>query len=131
MKSNNKLTHFEPMFPLISILSAISHRILQKQPPGVFYEKNIPKYFAKSTGKHLCQSLFFNKVVGLRPEFCEKFKNTFFTEHFWTTASEKSLVGWIFDIPQYICIFVKYINGIFETRLTRKWKGCYSVFNTG
>ena len=28
--------------------------------------------FAKFTGKHLCQSLFFNKVVGFRP---------FFTEH--------------------------------------------------
>ena len=25
------------------------------------------KYFAKFTGKHLCQSLFFNKVAGLRP----------------------------------------------------------------
>ena len=23
--------------------------------------------FAKFTGKHLCQSLFFNKVAGLRP----------------------------------------------------------------
>ena len=25
------------------------------------------KTFAKFTGKHLCQSLFFNKVAGLRP----------------------------------------------------------------
>ena len=25
------------------------------------------KVFAKITGKHLCQSLFFNKVAGLRP----------------------------------------------------------------
>ena len=25
------------------------------------------KIFAKLTGKHLCQSLFFNKVAGLRP----------------------------------------------------------------
>ena len=51
---------------------------------------------AKFTGKHLCQSLFFNKVVGLRDatllkketlaqvfscEVCEIFKNTFFIEH--------------------------------------------------
>ena len=28
--------------------------------------KGIPKNFAKFTGKHLCQSLFFNKVAGLR-----------------------------------------------------------------
>ena len=49
----------------------------------------------------MCQSLFFNKVVGLRPEtikketlakvfsceFCEISKNTFFTEHLWATSS--------------------------------------------
>ena len=46
----------------------------------------------------MCQSLFFNKVSGLfikkeaLPQvfscgFCEIFKNTFFTEHVWTTAS--------------------------------------------
>ena len=35
----------------------------------------------------MCQSLFFNKVAGLRPcEFCEITKKTFFTEHLWKTA---------------------------------------------
>ena len=29
--------------------------------------KGVLKNFAKFTGKHLCQSLFFNKVSGLRP----------------------------------------------------------------
>ena len=53
--------------------------------------------FPKFLGKHLCQSLFFNKVAGLRKkktltrvfscEFCEILNNTFFTEHLWTTAS--------------------------------------------
>ena len=33
----------------------------------VFCEKGAPKNFAKFTGKHLCQSLLFNKVTGLRP----------------------------------------------------------------
>ena len=33
--------------------------------------------FSKFTGKHLCQSFFFNKVAGA----------TYFTEHLWTTAS--------------------------------------------
>ena len=28
--------------------------------------KGVLKNFAKFTGKHLCQSLFFNKVAGLR-----------------------------------------------------------------
>ena len=39
---------------------------LQKQQPEVFHKKATLKNFAKFTGKHLCQSLFFNKVAGLR-----------------------------------------------------------------
>ena len=73
---------------------------LQKQPPEVFCKKHFLKNFAKFTGKHMCQSLFFNKVAGglhfIKKEtlahvfsfqFCEISKNTFFTEHLWTTAS--------------------------------------------
>ena len=47
--------------------------------------------FTKFTGKHLYQSLFYNKVPGERLvfscEFCAISKNTFLTEHLWTTAS--------------------------------------------
>ena len=32
--------------------------------PEVFCEKGVLRNFAKFTGKHLCQSLFFNKVAG-------------------------------------------------------------------
>ena len=39
----------------------------QKQPSEVFCKKSVLKNFAKFTEKHLCQSLFFNKVAGLRP----------------------------------------------------------------
>ena len=35
--------------------------------PQVFYKKGFPRNFAKLAGKHLCQSLFFNKVAGLGP----------------------------------------------------------------
>ena len=35
--------------------------------PEVFCEKGFLRNFVKFTGKHLCQSLFFNKVAGLRP----------------------------------------------------------------
>ena len=38
---------------------------LQKQPPEVFYKKVSLKNFAKFTGKHLRQTLFFNKVADL------------------------------------------------------------------
>ena len=65
----------------------------------------------------MCQSIFFNKVAGFRPptlskhththththtksgtggfscELCEISKNTFFTEHLWTTASVQSMFG--------------------------------------
>ena len=34
----------------------------------MFCKKGVLKIFAKFTGKHICQSLFFNKVAGLRPE---------------------------------------------------------------
>ena len=73
--------------------------VFQKQPPEVFCKKGVLRNFTKFTGKHLCQSLFFNKVTDLRPacnfikketpaqvfssEFCEISKNSFFTEHIW------------------------------------------------
>ena len=61
--------------------------------PEVLRKKDVLKNFAKFTGKHLYQSLFFNKVASLQAcdfikketlaqvfscEFCEIFKNTFF-----------------------------------------------------
>ena len=70
-------------------------------------EKGALKNFAKFTRKHLCQSLFSNKVAGLRPatllkkeilahmsscEFWQIFMSTFFTEHLRTTASKLSLI---------------------------------------
>ena len=52
-----------------SFMSYISKSMihLQKQPPEVFY-KGVLENFAKLTGKHLPQSLFFSKVAGPRPE---------------------------------------------------------------
>ena len=50
----------------------------------MFCKKGAHRNFAKFTGKHLCQSLFFNKVAGLGTlaqvfscEFCESSKNNF------------------------------------------------------
>ena len=37
---------------------------MQKQRPEVFCKKGV---FTKFNEKHLCQSLFLNKTVGLRP----------------------------------------------------------------
>ena len=39
----------------------------QKQPPEVRYEKIFFRNFTEFTGKHLRQSLFFNKIAGFNP----------------------------------------------------------------
>ena len=46
----------------VKILSFIS----RSNRLEVFCKKDVLKNFAKFTGKQLCQSLFFNKVAGLR-----------------------------------------------------------------
>ena len=44
----------------------VKKMFLLKQPPEVFGKKAVLRNFAKFTRKHLCQSLFFNKVTGLQ-----------------------------------------------------------------
>ena len=67
---------------------------LQKQPPKVFFEESLIRNFAKFEGKHLCESLFFNKVVGLSPATllkvtlaqvfsCEFYKTPFLQNSSW------------------------------------------------
>ena len=86
----------------VIVSDSLNHRVkvcLQR----CSFKKGVLRNFAKFTGKHLCQSLFFNKVAGLRPatllekketlaqvfswEFYEIYKNTFFTEHLCASAS--------------------------------------------
>ena len=48
----------------------------------VFCKKGVLRNFAKLIGKHLCQSLFFNKVAACFPVNFAKFLRTpFLTEH--------------------------------------------------
>ena len=69
-----------------------SYEIVRSSHPEVFCKKSVLRIFPKFTGKHLCQSLFFNKAAGLRPatllkketlaqvfscEFCKIPKNNF------------------------------------------------------
>ena len=64
-------------------------------------KESVLRNFAKFTGKHLCQSIFLNKIAGLiflnkvaglrlvqvfSCEFYEISKNAFFIEHLWATA---------------------------------------------
>ena len=41
--------------------------IFRSNRQEVFHKKGVHKNFTKFAGKSLCQSLFFNKVAGLRP----------------------------------------------------------------
>ena len=98
-------------FTLNSFLAMkLSHR-------RCFVKKGVLKNFAKLTGKHLCQSLFLNKVAGracnfikkeslaqvFSCEFCEFFKNTFFTEHLRVTASETELLSELSFSWNFLC----------------------------
>ena len=80
--------HIPPNVQRISV--QISKRRYSR--PDVFCKEGVLINFTKFTGKHLCQNLFLNKVVGPQPaqvaqvlscEFCEISKNTFFIEHLW------------------------------------------------
>ena len=72
--------------------------ITQEAVVQVLCKKGALRNFAKFTGKHLCQSLFFNKVAGLRPatllkkrfwhmrfpvNFAKFQRTSFLTEHLW------------------------------------------------
>ena len=76
--------------------------MLQKHPPVVFYKNSALKNLAQFTGKHLCQSLFFDKVAGISPatllkkNLCHRcfpvyFATPFSIEYLWTTASFASI----------------------------------------
>ena len=44
-----------------------TRKIIQKQPPKVFYKKGVLENLTKFVVKHPCRSLFFNKIACLRP----------------------------------------------------------------
>ena len=44
----------------------LQQRCMRSSHMKVFCKTGVLRYFAKFTGKHLCQGLFFNKVAGLR-----------------------------------------------------------------
>ena len=51
----------------VVLFEIFAELISRSSRPEVFFEKRVLKNFAKFTGKHLCQSLFFKKVAGVRP----------------------------------------------------------------
>ena len=39
----------------------------EEEPPQVLHEKSVLKNFSKPTERNLCQSLYINKITGLKP----------------------------------------------------------------
>ena len=94
---------FQPVL-FLNFLSLVNHggrhfyssqnlRTLRSIRPEVFCKKGVLRNLERFTEKHLCQSLFFNKVAGLSLqvfpcEFCEIYKNIFFYRTLLVAASE-------------------------------------------
>ena len=75
-------------------------------------KKGVLRNFVKFTGKHLCQSLFFNKVAGLRRGFfCYEFAPYFWGTSLWehlNLSFEKALLSLIIHFKgtftyRYLC----------------------------
>ena len=81
----NRIIYPCQTFLLFKVTSALGNT--RRTCQEVFCRKGVLRNFAKSTGEHLYQSLFFNKVAGLRPKTllkkrlwhrCFPVKNIFF-----------------------------------------------------
>ena len=64
----------------------------------VFCKKCVIKNFTKFTGKHLCQSIFFNKVAGLTP-------STFLKKRIWHRCFPVNFEKFLRN-----CIFIKHLR---------------------
>ena len=79
----------------------------------VFYQKGVLKNFTKFTGKHLCWSLFFNKVAGLGCEALlkKRLQHRCFPENFVkflrTLSLKNTSGGWFYTKYSFMSIFCK------------------------
>ena len=84
----------------------------------MFCKKGVLSNFAKFTGKHLCQSLFFNKVAALRPatllkkrlwhrcfpvNFAKFLRTAFIKEHLWW----RFLIKGLFVLQNWLLWYVQ------------------------
>ena len=91
------------LFERLMYLHCLIHRTAKSGHRRCSVKKSVLRNFTKFTGKHLCQSLLFNKVAGLRPaillkkrlchrcfpvNFLKFLRTPFFTVHLRTTASQ-------------------------------------------
>ena len=92
--------------------------VIRSSRPEVFCEKGVLRNFTK----HLCQSLFFNKVAGLRPatllkkNFVKFIRTHFYTEHLWWLI----LCYWKFNTEVAISEFFEKLYHLSKGKLSTK-----------
>ena len=112
--------------------------VLEAATRGVLLEKVFLRNSAKFTGKHLCQSLFFNKVASLSPApfwtppsdcFCVENSCNWYTaivlkQFFWTILSSKKKFPANVYLWTYIVItrlYIAIIKWIYKIKSVRKF----------
>ena len=82
---------------------------IRSSRPEVFCKKDVLRNFAKFTGKHLCQSLFYIKVASLRPAIVHRTPVVAASETFSLSVSlSLSLYIYIYIFTSYLITF--YLN---------------------
>ena len=108
--------------------------------PKVFCKKGVLRNFVKFAGKHLCQSLFLNKVAALRPatlfqkrlwhrcfpvNFTKFLRTSFLKEHLWwlllvfqnfEISTGKHLCWSLFSAKVFSCEYCKMFKKSFIYR---------------
>ena len=106
----------------------------------MFYKKGVLKNFAKFTGKHLCQSLFFNKVASLRPTTLSKkrlwhscfpvsfakfsrklFYRTLLDGCFWKNQSLNAIFWKDFACPLKLTVKISFRYIVITAGIMRSW----------
>ena len=106
---------------LLGCMRCLFFKAVRSSRPEVFSKKGVLRIFAKFTGKHLCQSLFLNKVAGHRPATLLKkklwqrcfpviFAKSFLTEHLWHLFLQNTSGGcfcchWIIHFLPFFFLF--------------------------
>ena len=67
MKSVRGAIFSKPWITIYTVFFFLLLWRFRSSRPEVLCKKGVLRNFTKFTGKHLCQSLFFNKVATLRP----------------------------------------------------------------
>ena len=84
--------------------------LLYRSLPEVFYIEDIFRNFAKFIGKHLCQSLFFNKVAGLRHKACNFIKKETLAQLFSCEFCQISKNTIFYRTPPVVAFFTIYFS---------------------